>query len=180
MKFSRILVLWALSGITFSCSRERGDNARQTSEGVETSGERSAAAAQTLAILRERFRVPGPEPEEADAVAQDFWSPLAPGVAESFKFEVGGVRPSFAPAPPVDHGARVSLPKRSVEPFSVEDIDSGIIAAITLHDVRDTSAAIAEGYLVYPGAHASGNGATSRDPYGNGRLRQLRDAAVGS
>ena len=78
--------------------------------------------------------------------------------------------PLLPPAPPPETGvpapelpaaenhpsARVAVPHRSTEPMHVEDATSGAGIDVKTKDVRDVAAEAADGYLVYPHAHASG------------------------
>jgi RHS repeat-associated protein len=76
-------------------------------------------------------------------------------MARGFHPEAGGLRPSFAASgsPSV---ARVLLPSRAAQPLHLEDVATGASADVGLAEARDVAAQAADGYLVYPKAHASG------------------------
>ncbi len=58
---------------------------------------------------------------------------------------------------PTEHGAvRVTLPGRSTEPLHVEDANTGLGVDVRARDVFNVTAQSADGYFVYPHAHASG------------------------
>ena len=65
-------------------------------------------------------------------------------------------RAADAPVPEADHLAKVTLPDRSTEPLRVEDGTTGMAIGVTPRDVFNVVAQSADGYFVYPHAHASG------------------------
>ena len=77
------------------------------------------------------------------------------GLATSFHVVGGRLQPRFGHATKTV-SARVQLPRRSTEPFQVVDIGSGMAAEVSLEDAREADGQEADGYLVYPAAHASG------------------------
>ena len=81
-------------------------------------------------------------------------SPLAVGPAKSFERVAGGLVPRFALAS--DASARLVLPAKASSPIRLEDAGSGATIEFSLHGAREIAAQAAEGYLVYPKAHASG------------------------
>ena len=52
--------------------------------------------------------------------------------------------------------ARVTFPAASTGAVHVEDLGTGVAVDVTLQDARRVGAAVADGYLVYAGGHASG------------------------
>src|SRR6185312_15429912 len=65
-------------------------------------------------------------------------------------------QPVEAQIPTARKAARVTLPVRATEPLQVQDATSGMTIGIQPKNVFDVAAQSADGYYVYPHAHASG------------------------
>jgi RHS repeat-associated protein len=65
-------------------------------------------------------------------------------------------QPAEAQIPTARKAARVTLPGRATEPLQVQDATSGMTIGIQPKNVFDVAAQSADGYYVYPHAHASG------------------------
>src|SRR5205814_2976183 len=82
-------------------------------------------------------------------------SPLAPGLADGFHREGESLRPHF-PATVQAPRAAVTFPRRAKSPITILDTASGAGIDVAVNGARDVDAEIADGYVVYPNAHASG------------------------
>src|SRR2546423_13767158 len=140
-----------------SCAKQKDPRteAKPSTPAVDKAGAliASAPAGQTLAALRARFTI-----ERADAATSlddsdtpKTWSPLLPDVATKFAIADGGLAP-VGTTSVAAHPARLLLPTRSNGFFRIEDVDSGMVAEIRMHDLRDVAAESAGGYLVFPQA----------------------------
>lgn len=98
----------------------------------------STSANNTLANLRERPA-----------------SPLTPGSAAGFRTASRGLVPHFAGRTDKS-SAHLVLPSTASLPVRLEDAATGMAIEFSLKDARDSLAQAADGYLIYPGAHASG------------------------
>ena len=78
---------------------------------------------------------------------------LPAGRAESFEPVAGGLRARFGAKMT---SARVRFPDLSLEPVSLEDAGSGTSIDIALQNALIVEAEAADGFVVYPKAHASG------------------------
>jgi len=80
---------------------------------------------------------------------------LPGGVAETLRLEGQSLRPEFGSGV-AKVSARVHLPRRARAPLHVEDAATGLSVEVALEEARDVGVEVADGYAVYPGAHASG------------------------
>jgi hypothetical protein len=85
---------------------------------------------------------------------------LSPGVARGFSPSSDAMRPlhlspRFSPSTELPK-SRLLLGARSARPFHLEDSASGVWIDVSVEGVRDVAALMADRYLVYPRAHASG------------------------
>src|SRR5258708_29127331 len=80
---------------------------------------------------------------------------LFPGEAQGFHAEAGGLRAHFG-ASVGQPSARVLFPGRATAPLHIEDATSGVGADVALVGAREADAQVADGFVIYPHAHASG------------------------
>src|SRR6266540_1700891 len=109
----------------------------------------SGGAKKVLADLRARLVTAGRSGDEAVA------SLLKDGAADGFHRGKGGLAPHFA----TGNGAapaNLVLPEESSAPFHLEDAASGVAIEVSLNGARAVAAQVADGYVVYLAAHASG------------------------
>src|SRR4051794_33584697 len=78
---------------------------------------------------------------------------LPTGLADGFDAVPDGLRPHFASGRPA---ARLRLPDLSLGAVQLEDAGSGATVDVALQDALIVDAETADGYVVYPRAHASG------------------------
>jgi len=118
----------------------------------------SPAAEEATAILsdlRARFVVNSVAPPEAGGARPPRAPVFLPGLADSFQPHAGGLRPHFASST-AKLEARVTFPDRAMAPLQFEDVASGAAIDVLLQGARDVASRTADGYVIYPRAHASG------------------------
>jgi hypothetical protein len=115
----------------------------------------AADALKLLSNLRARFESSQPQAQEESSNESEPSSPLLPGLADKFEKQATGYFPHFA-ASLGQADAHVVIPARANALFELADIGTGAKIEAKLDDVRETAAQVADGYAVYPQAHASG------------------------
>ena len=155
--------IWTLSVFTLlgGCqtnTRETGNTEPGESSPGTSSIVPSSEAAGLIVDLRGRFSSPAqaqPVERSDDSDVARHEPRLSAGIAQRFQIDGAGLRPEFD-ASSARATAHVVFPKRSTQPFHMEDADSGMAADVLLRDARDANAETADGYVVYRNAHASG------------------------
>ncbi len=84
-------------------------------------------------------------------------SVLPTGLADVFQAALGGgLTAQFGGLAGDRLSARVLLPEQAAAPLRIEDASTGMALDVLLRDARKVAAQVADGYVVYPNAHASG------------------------
>jgi hypothetical protein len=107
--------------------------------------------------VRARFLVDdvARQPSSGGVLALQKHSALGAAVATGF-IRTNGARASSHLAPKLGSSptARVEIPRRASDPTMLEDLRSHLRVGFALHGTNDTTASVAGGYVLYPGAYA--------------------------
>jgi RHS repeat-associated protein len=149
----------ALSWVALACGAEdpgpsaktqpAAVSARQTRDSAQ-----SAKAKAALAAIRARTFALPPDPGDGSPIEGPH-AVLENGLADRFESVAGGLMPHF-PAALGRTSARVFSPALAKGAFRLEDAKSGMSIEVSLAGAGDAKAEVADGYVVYARAHASG------------------------
>src|SRR5581483_9887444 len=99
---------------------------------------------------------PPPRPGAGVDRSSEEASALAASSVDHFEDVAAGIRPVFSARPGLK-AADVILPSQAGRPFGLTDRESGVSVNVELLDTQPVAAArSSSGYVIYPGAHASG------------------------
>jgi hypothetical protein len=113
----------------------------------------SERAAEIVASLRARFAAP--VPAQTHDGSESLEAVVPPGTASAFVARAGGLIARYGEGTATTP-AHTVFPRIASAPLHVEDTGSGVGADVSLAEARDAEAEVADGYVVYRGAHASG------------------------
>ncbi len=130
------LAIWATVAVT-SCGGHPSIGVQVATDAATASPPNESATARSiLSALRKRSPTAFPA-----------------GLAQSFESLPDGLRPRFTVGKP---SARIRFPDISLAAVHIEDVGSDAAIDVALQDALIVDAEPAEGYVVYPNAHASG------------------------
>jgi RHS repeat-associated protein len=130
-------ITWSAGLLLAGCAGAKPESLPQpkTDSAAAPSSAESLTARAVLSALRERYG-----------------GQLPPALTDGFDRVPGGVRARFAAKP----AAAVRFPELSLERVQLDDVRSDMGVDIALRDTLIVDAEAAQGYVVYPRAHASG------------------------
>lgn len=139
------IVVGGLSAGPLACSGEDVEPVRVADGGGAASAALdSPRAAQLVVDTQARF-----------VLADEGIAALGASDATAFRDDGARLVPVLGERASARRTATVALPKRSVEPMSIRDDDSGATIDVVLEDADDVGAETADGFAVYPAALAS-------------------------
>ncbi len=85
-------------------------------------------------------------------------TPVGAGVAQTIDVAAGKLKPTFAASVAAGEAkpANVTLPAQSTGALHLEDAATGVAVDVTLQGALAVAGQVADGFVVYPAAHASG------------------------